>query len=60
MQFHILSEMIVGGIHWSFEDPPTSSMFARAGSGKKKGEGNTPMAEALTQAAVGISSAVSP
>ena len=57
MQFQIWSEMIVGGIHSSFEDPPTSSMFARARSGKKKGEGNTPMAEALTRAA---SSALSP
>ena len=60
MQCRIWSEMIVGGIHTSLEDPPTSSMFARAGSGKKKEEGNKSMAEALTQAAVAISSALSP
>ena len=60
MQFRIWSEMHVGGIHSSLEDPPTSSMFVRAGTGKKKGEGNMSMAEALTQAAVAISSTLSP
>ena len=60
MQCRIWSEMIVGGIRTSLEDPPTSSMFSRASSGKKKEEGNKSMAEALTQAAVAISSALSP
>lgn len=60
MQFRIWSEMHVGGIHSSLEDPPTSSMFVRAGTGKKKDEGNMSMAEALTQAAVAISSTLSP
>ena len=55
--------MIVGGLHTSVDDPPTSSMFVRAGkndtSSKKKGESSA-MAEALTQAAVAISNALSP
>lgn len=63
MQYRIWCEMIVGGLHTSVDDPPTSSMFVRAGkndsSGKKKGESSA-MAEALTQAAVAISTALSP
>lgn len=64
MQIRIWSEMIVGGIHASLNESPTSSMFVKAGKGcgsaKKKNENNSPMAEALTQAAVAISSALSP
>ena len=57
--------MIVGGLHASVEDAPTSSMFMRAGkssnaASKKKDDGNSSMTEALTQAAVAISSALSP
>ena len=62
MQMRIWSEMIVGGIHATLDDPPVSSTFVRAGgggSGKKKKYSNA-VAEALTQAAVAISSAISP
>ena len=55
--------MIVGVLHSSLDDPPTLSMFVKAGkndsSSKKKGDGSA-MAEALTQAAVAISTALSP
>ena len=61
MQIRIWSELIVGNIHSSLDDPPTSAMFLRAGkntkSVKKK---DNDMAEAFTQAAVAISSALSP
>ena len=61
MQFRIWSEMIVGGIHSSIDNPPTSAMFTRAGKGvissKKKDDS---VAEALTHAALTISSALSP
>ena len=33
MQFRIWSESVVGGIHSSLEEPPTSSRFVRAGKG---------------------------
>lgn len=64
MQVRIWSEMIAGNIHSSLEEPPKSSMFVRAGKegtvDKRKNEGNSPMAEALTKAAVALSSALSP
>ena len=63
MQYRIWSEMMAGGIHASLDDPPTSPMFVKAGKGenssKKKNDG-TSVAEALTQAAVAISSSLSP
>ena len=61
MQVRIWSEMVVGGIHSSLDDPPVSSMFVRAGGGgpgKKKKDSS--VSEALTQAAMAISSAISP
>ena len=62
MQVRIWSEMINGGLHSSFEEPPTSSMFTRAGKGcpSKKKEDKNSLSEAVTQAAVAISSALSP
>ena len=64
MQVRIWSGMIAGNIHSSLEEPPKSSMFVRAGKegtvDKRKNEGNSPMADALTKAAVAISSALSP
>ena len=62
MQVRIWSEMITGGLHSSFEEPPTSSMFIRAGKGgnsKKKDDKNA-LSEAFTQAAEAILSAFSP
>ena len=62
IQIRIWSEMIVGGLHVSLDEPPTSSMFVKAGKGNnsgKKVERNS-MTEAFTKAAVAISSALSP
>ena len=53
MQIRIWSEVIVGDVHSSLEEPPMSSMFVRTGEGsscKKKDQGNSSMSEALTQA----------
>ena len=61
MQIRIWSEMIVGGLHSSFDDPPESSMFTKAGkssSGAKKGA--VGIADALTKAAVAITSSKLP
>lgn len=63
MQIRIWSEMIVGKIHSSTDDPPTCSMFVRAGKGnsRKKGKDDkTDLTEAVTQSAHAISSAFSP
>ena len=63
MQIRIWSESIVGGIHTSLTEAPTTSMFMRAGKGdqsKKRDQGNSSMSEALTQAALAISSALLP
>ena len=52
MQIRVWSEMVAGDLHSSLDEPPTTSMFVRAGDGgtskmKKKSESN-----AFTQAAV--------
>ena len=63
MQIRIWSEMLVGGIHCSLDNPPVSAMFVRAGKGtnsKKKEGSSSNMTDALTSAAVAISSALSP
>lgn len=52
----------MGGLHASVDDSPTCLMFIRAGQSaapKKKNDSNS-MTDALTQAAVAISSALSP
>ena len=51
MQIRIWSESVVGGIHTSLKEAPTSSMFARAGKGdpcKEKDQANSSMSDALT------------
>lgn len=62
MQFRIWSEMMVGGIHSSLDEPPSSTMFLRAGkvTSSKKKEDSSSVADALTKAAVAISSALAP
>ena len=64
MQLRIWSESVVGGIHSSLEEPPTSSMFVRAGKGttsKKKEQSNSAgVSEAIAQAALAFFSAFSP
>ncbi len=52
MQYRVWAEMIVGGVHTSTDNSPTSTMFIRAGGGTKKksdlpynsitGSGNSP------------------
>lgn len=63
MQIRIWAEMIVGELHSSLENPPTSTMFMRAGDGnssKKKSDGNPSLTEAITQAATVLTSALTP
>jgi len=59
MQLRIWGEMIAGGLHTSQTDPPTTTMFSRAGSGMKvKKDTNSPVIKAVTDAASAITSAV--
>ena len=56
MQIQIWSEMIAGDLHSSLDDPPTTSMFMRAGdesanSSRKIKNDNNSLTEAFTQAA---------
>ena len=60
MQIRIWSESVVGGIHSSLVEAPTSSMFTRAGKGDSVKKKDSSMSEALTQAALAISNAFSP
>ena len=63
MQLRIWAEMIASSLHSSTEDPPNKSMFAQAGGGtlyKKNKEQPTLVAQALTNAAMAIASALSP
>ena len=61
MQSRIWAEMLSSGIHESLDQPPTCSMFKRAGNGesRRKPESVT-FSEAITSAAVAISSALAP
>jgi len=61
MQNRIWAEMLSSGIHESLDQPPTCSMFKRAGNGdcRQKPESVT-FSEAITSAAVAISSALAP
>lgn len=59
MQLRIWAEMLNGDVHCSMADPPTSTMFVRAGSGKppkKKSTQDDSFSQAITQ----IASALSP
>ena len=60
MQLRIWAEMHNGGLHPSLEEPPTSSMFVRAGGGQtsKKKMSNT--GDSLTHAITQLASALSP
>lgn len=49
MQIRIWSESIVGVIHTSLIETPTSSMFARTGKGDQTKKGNLSTSDALTQ-----------
>lgn len=63
MQYRIWSEVYANGMHTDLENPPINSMFKKAGSSmpstKKSRDSSSPeMAEALTQAASQVSSAI--
>lgn len=60
MQYRIWAETVNGGMHKSTTEPPSSSMFSRAGgvstSGNKRSASNDAVSEAITQ----ITSALTP
>ncbi len=64
MQYHIWSELHANGMHTDLDKPPNNSMFKRAGANtpstkKKQSDSTSPeMAQALTQAATQVSSAI--
>ena len=62
MQLRIWAEMYIGGYHKSLDDPPTTSMFSRAGNSdcQKKKTSQESVVETVTQVAKQISSALSP
>ncbi len=63
MQFRIWAEMYNGGIHSSLEEPPSSTMFVRAGSGNPKKTKNTSQSspnDSFSQAITQIASALLP
>ena len=60
MQYRIWSEMKVSGIHTSLDEPPTNSMFKRAGKNASESSKTkeSKLSEAITHAAVALSSAL--
>ena len=64
MQYRIWSELHANGMHTDLDKPPNNSMFKRAGANtpstkKKQSDSTSPkMAQALTQAATQVSSAI--
>lgn len=63
MQYCIWSELIVGGLHISYSDAPdNNTMFNRAGGGAKSKSkcDESPVAQALTDAATAITSVLTP
>ena len=62
MQLRIWAEMIVGNMHTSTDDPPSTSMFVRAGGQTKKATGlsSPSITKAITDAACAISNVLSP
>ena len=63
MQLCIWAEMIAADMHRSIDDPPNTTMFMRAGGAipyQKKSVQQSPITQALTEAAIAISTALSP
>ena len=62
MQYRIWSEMYVGDMHASTDDPPSTSMFSRASTGatpyRKKGQ-QPSITQVVTEAATAFTSALS-
>ena len=62
MQYRIWGEMVAGGLHIDTDNPPNTTMFARAGGGtpsRKKTQQSTAV-NLFTEAAAAFSSALSP
>ena len=60
MQFRIWAELIIGGMG-SIDGPPVNnSMFTRAGNASAQNKNTSPVAQALTDAATAITSALKP
>ena len=55
MQYRIWAEMKAGGLHANLDDPPTTSMFSRAGGGNKTVT-QSPIVKAVTDAATALTS----
>lgn len=61
MQYRVWTEMHLGGVHPSFDTPPTSSMFVRAGGGSvKKKTGQASNVGEVVSAIGELTSALSP
>lgn len=63
MQYRIWGEMYVGGYHKSLADPPTTSMFDRAGGNdtrKKKVGADTRVVETFAEVAKHLTNSLSP
>ena len=64
MQFRIWAEMHNGGLHPSLDEPPTTTMFARAGGGqatkKKHTQESVTTSDTLSQAITQLAAALSP
>ena len=60
MQYRIWGEMVVGNLHSSIEEPPSTSMFMRAGGSTPKRKSGQSVNEALAFVADQISSVLSP
>lgn len=62
MQFRIWAEMHNGGLHPSLDEPPKTTMFARAGGGQaaKKKPSADPLTQAISQLAAAISPSITP
>lgn len=60
-QLRIWSEMVVGGIYVSLDNPPNTSMFVRAGGGSKgKKNDSISLSDAVGQISTAITSLTSP
>ena len=63
MQLRIWAEMVAVSMHSDLDDPPNTTMFARAGGttpSRKKSDQQSVVAQAVTEAASAISGALSP
>ena len=60
MQMRIWAEMITSGMYSRMDEPPNTSMFIRAGGKSVSHSKQTPVMQAITDAATALTSALSP